>query len=102
MAPIIRYNPRLALAGVVDAREVQVEMARLGLRASPAFSEGLVQEPMRGVPHLPPVMKNVTVEQVLSSTAVTFKGVVVYGTCTQPNGKGLLDLNFVWLNGTGK
>jgi hypothetical protein len=48
-----------------------------------------------GAPHLPPLMTNVTVDDALDSVAQTFKGIVLYGACTQPDGKELFDINYI-------
>ena len=40
-------------------------------------------------------MKDVTAEDALDSVARTFKGIVLAGTCTQPDGKELFRLDYI-------
>jgi len=101
-ARIAQYNPTLAIGGVENTEEVKAAMAKLGLRVPQQLSAQLLAKPSSGLPHFPAVMKGMTVEQVLDSIAVTFQGIVVYGTCVQPDGKGLLEIDFVGLDGPGK
>ncbi|HEV2289678.1 MAG TPA: hypothetical protein VGR81_12060 [Candidatus Acidoferrales bacterium] len=72
-------------------------MTKLGLRVPLQLSEQLLATPAPGLPHLPAEMKDVTVNQILNSIAVTFKGIVIYGTCTHPNGGGLIQIRFTGL-----
>ena len=41
-------------------------------------------------------MQNVTLDEQLDAVARTFKGIVTYGVCVQPNGKSLFRLGFVY------
>ncbi len=40
-------------------------------------------------------MVNLTADEMLDSVATTFKGVVLYGECKQPNGSGLFKLDYI-------
>lgn len=101
-APIAQYNPPLAIGAVENTKEVKAAMAKLGLRVPLQLSAQLLAKPSSGLPHLPVETKDTTVDQVLDSIAVTFRGMVVYGTCVQPDGKGLLEIDFVGLDGPDK
>ncbi len=102
IAPMAAYNPTVAIDAVEGAREVKAAIARLGLRVPLQPSAQLLAKPSPGLPHLPAVMKNVTVGQALDSVAGTFQGIVTYGTCAQPNGKGLVEIDFVGLGAIRK
>src|SRR6202042_1735851 len=52
--------------------------------------------PIKGAPHLPAVMQNISVDGALDAVARTFKGIVTYGTCMQPDGKSLFWLGFIY------
>lgn len=91
------YNPTGAIGVVEGASEVKVAMAKIGLRFPLELSEQLLVKPSPGLPHLPAVMKGVTVGQALDAIAVTFQGIVAYGTCREANGMGLVEINFVGL-----
>lgn len=101
-APIAQYNPPLAIGAVENTEEVKAAMTKLGLRVPLQLSGQLLAKPSPGLPHLPAEMRDMTVDQVLDSIAATFQGIVVYGTCVQPNGKGLLEIDFVGLDGSDK
>lgn len=102
IAPIAAYNPSLAIGAVENTREVKAEMARLGIHVPLQLSEQLLTKPSRGLAHLPAVMKDVTVDQVLNSIASTFHGIVIYGNCAKPDGKALLEIDFTGLDGAGE
>ncbi len=102
IAPIAQYNPTLAIGAVENTEEVKAAMAKLGLRAPLLLSEQLLAKPSSRLSHLPAVVKNITFGQVLNSIAATFDGIVVYGTCVQSDGKGLLEIDFVGLDGPDK
>lgn len=92
-----QHFPEWTIYRIGRARDLKAAMRRLRVKAAP-FSPPLesVRVP-RGAPHLPSVMRNVTVEQVLDLTATTFKGIVVYGACTQPSGRSLFRLDYIEL-----
>lgn len=98
IAPMAAYNPAVAIGAIEGATEVQSALAKLGLQVPLQPSEQLLAKPSPGLPHLPPVMRDVTAGQLLDSVAVTFRGLVTYGTCTQPNGKGLVEIHFIGLD----
>jgi hypothetical protein len=102
IAPIAQYNPTLAIGAIENTEEVKAMMAKLGLRVPVLLSEQLLSKPSSGLPHLPAVVKDITVGQVLDSIAVTFHGMIVYGTCVQSDGKVLLEIDFVGLDGSDK
>lgn len=98
LAPIGQYNPFLAFGAVLDADEVKAELKRLNFHTPHVFNFGmLVAEPAPGLPHLPATLRNVTVVQVLNLIARKFDGIVIYRTCVQPSGAGLVKINFVGL-----
>lgn len=97
IAPMAAYNPTGAIGVVEGTSEVKAAMAKLGLRFPLELSEQLLVKPSPGLPHLPAVMKGVTVGQALDAIAVTFQGIVAYGTCLKANGMGLVEIDFVGL-----
>jgi hypothetical protein len=90
--PTQQFDIDSAISTVELAPEVQATMNRLRLRMPSRISNQLVQEPIAGLPHLPPVMKNITADQALNLVAATFDGVVVYGFCSPPS---TFDVTFV-------
>lgn len=95
-----QYNPE-GPGGAIDmiegTRPIETAMARLGLRQVPVFYIGAREPALSTLPHLPPSIKDVTLDQALDSIAKTFRGVVTYGECTRPNGTDLIDIEFQWL-----
>jgi hypothetical protein len=97
LRPPAQYDPGSVIAALENTVEMQSAMDSLGLRPSSAFRIGLLQSPGSGRPHLPPVLKNFTVDQVLDLIAKTFRGIVTYGVCTQGAPRRLFFMNFVGL-----
>lgn len=92
---LARHFPKWTIYTVEKARPVKAAMRRLDAKAAP-FSPGLIDlMGVGGPPHLPRVLSNVSVEQVLDLTAKTFGGIVIYGACTQPSGGTLFRLDFI-------
>lgn len=83
-APEVQYDDTLVVDGIVDSREVQDEMKKLGLRAPKKVFDMVLQGPTEGYPHVPAEISNVTMDQALDIAAETFKGVVLYGACETP------------------
>ena len=87
--------PSWTIYRLENTKDVEAAMRKLSFDASP-FSPGLVNAVVpSGTPHLPSQMNDVTMQQMLELTAETFKGVVIYGACTQPSGRSLFRLDFV-------
>jgi hypothetical protein len=89
-----QYSPKSAVLAILNAPEVYaVERSRnlsQPLRAVSIIGGG----PTEGEPHLPKLVENVTVDEALDAVARTFKGIVLYGTCELPDGKGLFQVDF--------
>jgi hypothetical protein len=77
------YNPDDAIAAINATKEVQKAATTLRLEPAPGVLIHLVQWPAQGGPHIPLVLKNLTVNQILNMIAGRFKGAVLYGVCTQ-------------------
>lgn len=97
LRPIAQYNPGLVIDALENTVEMRSAMDTLGLRPSSVFRIGLLKSPWSGRPHVPHVLKNVTVDQVLDLLAKTFRGVITYGVCTQGSPRRLFFINFAGL-----
>lgn len=95
--PEERYTDVLAANKISDAPEVKTVMQKLGLEYPLVIVSWHVQYPMKGLPHLPRSMKNVTLDQALDSVAKTFGAIVVCRECIGPNGKGMFDVSLEWV-----
>lgn len=85
LSPWERYNQSMAIAAIRDTKELQGGARALRLMAV-ADSGGLVARPAKGLPHLPAVIRDVTVDQALDLVASTFRNVVVFGMCSNSTG----------------
>jgi hypothetical protein len=84
--------------GIIRIRVGEAAMETLRLRMVNTMT-GAVAEPMKGLPHLPASIRNVTMEQALDKIAKTWagEGVVIYRVCTEPtqqNGDTLFWLDY--------
>jgi len=88
-----QYTPNLAISAMLYTKEIRFAMWKFHAHHT-LLIETLVSLVRKGQPHLPPLMKDVTADQVLNSIAKTFKGIVVYSSCKQSDGTHLLDIGF--------
>jgi hypothetical protein len=97
LQPTEQYDPSSAIAALEGTVDMESATDSLGLRPASVFRIGLLRSPGSGRSRLPPVLKNVTVDQVLDLVARTFRGVVTYGICTQGVPRHLFFINFAVL-----
>jgi hypothetical protein len=74
-----RYNVKEAITPIIRAKEIQAKLNKLGVEQPLTFLSGHVLESDPRLPHLPPSMKNVTMEEALDRVAQTFGGLIIYG-----------------------
>lgn len=90
-----QYTPLSAvLLTIPNAPEVVAAERSLNEERINGFFDIIVAGPAPGASHLPRMMHDVTLDEALDSVARTFNGIVVYGVCTQSNGKSWFDLGF--------
>jgi hypothetical protein len=94
--PTEQYTAMSALdkIGITAAKYAKERGLPFGL--APSIIDHLVSGPVKGAPHLPGLTLNVTLDEQLDAVAKTFKGVVTYGECKQPDGKSLFRLGFIY------
>jgi len=100
--PEQQYTPELAVLAVEDPKEVDSAMHRLRLDIPVTVSSNGVTMPAKGLPHIPPSLKDVTIEEVFDLIAKTFGGVVFYGTCEDNNDTHLVTWRFAGARGVGE
>jgi hypothetical protein len=76
-----QYNSNLAIGAIENADEVRAVMQLQHIRVFSRVYDMLLVQPADGLPHVPSVMTNITMDQALDSVAASFKGVVLYGAC---------------------
>lgn len=91
LKPDERYTEMLAVSAVLSAKEVEAAMRRLKLEHPVVVVSIMVVTPREGVPHLPAVMKDITLDEALDRVATTFGGIVISAQCTGPDGAGYFD-----------
>lgn len=84
LKPIAQYNYSIAFVAIENSKEVRAAMLEHGLRVPSTLINDILVQPAKGLPHLPSTMTNVTMDQALDMVARTFRGVVIYGACTEP------------------
>jgi hypothetical protein len=92
-----QYNGWRAVGAILNAKEVQSAMQKLGFEKGVKMAIGpiAVPEPGRSLPHLTASIMNMTMDQALDLVAETFGGIVIYETCEEPGAKRLVLLDFL-------
>jgi hypothetical protein len=85
LTPEEQYNYWPAILKIENAPEVQSVMEEVKIRTPARVISIGIRQPADGLPHLPGVIKNVTMDQALDLVAKTFRGVVLYGVCAPPH-----------------
>jgi hypothetical protein len=76
-----QYNPELAVMKIENAPEVRAQMSKLGIQTLSLPMNMILQQPMPGFIHLPPIMREITMDEALDVVATTFNGVVETAYC---------------------
>ncbi|MGH2510592.1 MAG: hypothetical protein ACRDHZ_24725 [Ktedonobacteraceae bacterium] len=81
LKPIEQYNPTLAIFAIENSKDVNAAMRQRNIQPVMVITDLGVVQPTKGFPHLPPSIRNATVDQALDTIAKTFMGIVLYGAC---------------------
>ena len=100
LRPDERYTADSAIVAITSTKEVEAAERRLGLDGPPTVYSISFQRPVKGLPHLPAFMRDVTLEQALDAVASTFGGLVLYGECASRSGRHFFRVDWVELRGT--
>jgi hypothetical protein len=84
LTPEEQYNAWAAIWAVQNAAEVQSAMHDLHIRMPNHMINMILVKPADGLPHLPDVVTDATVDQVLDMIVKTFHGAILYETCAPP------------------
>ncbi len=95
LSPSAQYTPRDAVYTIAMTANNYAKEHGLNFGIAATVLDVIERGPSNGAPHLPALMQNVTVGEALDSLARTFKGVVLYGTCTLPSGKELFRADYI-------
>lgn len=91
-----QYTPESAVDTIAIALETYAVNHKLSLGMASLVIDHIDNGPVEGAPHLPPLMQKVTVDDALDAVARTFNGIVLYGSCRQPDGKELFKIDFIY------
>jgi hypothetical protein len=86
LKPREQYTPKLAVMAIKNTKEVQGAISKLALEEPITIYSIALQDPMKGLPHLPATMRDITMDQALDIVAKTFGSAVVFGECTSRAG----------------
>lgn len=94
--PIERWNPDPAIWAIEGAPEIKVAMRTLNLQLPRLRVIDILLGPTgdEKSPHLPSTLEGVTMDQALDAVATSFRQLVIYGECRQPNGQGTISIYF--------
>jgi hypothetical protein len=82
LQPIEQYNPGKVIDALESTKELNSAVKSLGLLLVAPVHIELLTLPHNGAPHVPAVLHDVTIDQILDLVAKTFGRVVTYGVCT--------------------
>jgi len=85
LTPTGQYNSFIAIEDIVNSSQVRSAMEKLHISVPVRAVNMPVVLPAEGLPHLPPELSNVTMDQALDMVARTWGGIVFYGACTEPD-----------------
>jgi hypothetical protein len=89
--PIAQFNPSEVINAIINSPEVRSAMEALHVDVPQRIYSMILTPPEEGLPHLPPEISNVTMDQALDMIARTWSGVVLYGACTRT---GMYEVSF--------
>lgn len=97
LQPIEQYNPGKVIDALESTKELQYAVKSSGiLLVRPMHIQLLyLPGPEDRAPHVPAVLHDVSIDQVLDMVVGTFGGVVTYGVCTAGPGPRLLFINYI-------
>lgn len=90
-----RYNALSAVDKIAITAHIYAKQHGLPFDLGPYIIDHIVSGPVKGAPHLPGVMQNISIDDALDAVARTFKGIATYGACQQPDGKTLFLPGFI-------
>jgi hypothetical protein len=97
--PMAQWNPSEAISAIERTSEVARSMRALDI--GPRIGTVQVSVILTGpgsadskLSHLPPFLRNVTMDQALDAVARTFRQLVTYGVCAQANGHRVFHIDY--------
>jgi hypothetical protein len=97
LQPIEQYNPSKVIEALESTIELKNAIKSSGLLLVRPLDVQLLYQPgpEDRAPHVPAVLRNISINQVLDMVAGTFGGVVIYGVCTAGPAPRLLFINYI-------
>jgi len=94
--PSEQYTALSAVDKIAIAADLYAKAHGLPFGLAPFVIDHIASGPVKGAPHLPGMMRNITIDDALGAVARTFKGIVLYGECKLPDGKDLFKLDYIY------
>jgi hypothetical protein len=98
LSQLQRYDEKQAVLALVESKAVQSAMRKLGLQEPPILYNLPLNLPLKTAPHLPVVIRGVTLDQALDMIAKKFGVIVVFGECTSGAGASFMRIHTVSLH----
>jgi hypothetical protein len=97
LQPIEQYNPGKLIDALESTKELRDAVrSRNILLVRPLHIQLLhLPVPGDGAPHVPAILRDVTIDQALDLVTETFGGIVTYGICTAGPAPRLLSINYI-------
>lgn len=96
--PIAQYTALSAIDDIAFAAASYAKEHGLPFGLAPYVIDHLARGPGKGDPHLPGIMQNITIDDALGAVANTFKGIVTFGECKEPDGRILFRPGFIYVS----
>jgi len=91
LKPDNQYTDLMAISAILSAGEVEATMHKVRLEHPVVVVSIMIITPREGLPHLPPVIRNLTLDEALDLLATTFGGLVISEQCVSSDGTGYFD-----------
>jgi hypothetical protein len=84
LSPMEQYNPILLMGAIIKTREMEAALKRLKTIPLMVVDNYSLVDPAEGLPHLPAIIRGMTIGQIFDQVASVFKIPVIYGACENP------------------
>ncbi len=101
LTPTEQYNSFAAIWAIEQAPEVRSAAEKLHIVVPGRPVNMPTVRPAEGLPHLPPQLSNLTMDQALDLVARTWSGIVLYGVCAPPTTYEVSFAEGIYTRGSG-
>lgn len=101
LKPGEQYDPTRAVWAFTGAKAVRAAMRKLDIEEPAVVFSLPLNLPSKTAPHLPAVIRDVTLDEALDLVAKTFGAIVIFGECTSGTGPRFMQVYTVYLQRAG-